>query len=89
MYVPIVVVVVLAVWWLFIRPIGIARREQQEKQLRERQHAQHLEQQKRALEEMETVHWKETSLGGEMIVSRDVHFPTMRMHLEIRSRSGD
>ncbi len=38
---------------------------------------------------METVHWKETSMGGEMTVNRNVHFPTMRMHLEIRSRYGD
>ncbi len=39
----------------------------------------------RALEDMETFHWQETSMGGEMIVSRTVHF---RRACGCASRSG-
>jgi hypothetical protein len=76
-------IVLLALWWFFIRPAHLAQRQQQEKQLRERIQAHDLQQRRLALEDMETFHWQKTL--PDMVINVDVHFPSMRMRREIAS----
>jgi hypothetical protein len=88
MYVPTLILVVLAVWWFIVRPAKVAGRERQEQLQRERDRLRDGQKHKEALAELETFHWQKQMLSGDMLMSIDVHFPTMRMRMETASRFG-
>ena len=81
-------IAVVEVWRVFMRPANLAARERQEQREHEQEREQRAEKSKLALTELDTFHWQEKQVGGDMLDSVDVYFPRMKMSIETVSRYG-
>jgi type II secretory pathway component PulM len=64
MYIPVFVIAVVAVWWLFMRPANLAARERQDQLQREQDRLRQVEKEKEALAELETFRWQKKLMSG-------------------------